>query len=200
MSRTTKITEEDKQRLKEYEAEADNYTPEQKRIMKALKHGVKYRDSMCLEIIEMFSRGKTLSHFCATHLIGRDRYGAWRKKYKLFDEACIAAEQMARDYYDKMREDWLIAESEGLQINWGAFNKMYSARFNIADKRAVRVKGLGKAKDEREMLKCLNQAIEDQELTPDEAHKLAGLIDVSLKVKSVEEFEKRLSALEKPED
>lgn len=158
--------------------------------------GSKYNDSMCLEIINMFSHGKTQAHFCGTHHISSDTFKKWRKRHKLFDKACDVAHDMARQYWDKVREDWLIAESEGMQINWGAFNKMYSARFNISDKRAVRVKGLGKAKDEREMLKCLNQAIEDQELTPDEAHKLAGLIDVSLKVKSVEEFEKRLSALE----
>jgi hypothetical protein len=74
---------------------------------------------------------------------------------------------------------------------------MYNARFNIADKRAVKVKGLGKAKTERDMLKALTKAIDEGELTPDEAQKLASLIDVSLKIKTTQELEDRLSTLEK---
>lgn len=182
-----------------------SYTPEQQELLDAIRTGTKYRESMCLQIIEMFSRGKTLAHFCATNNIGRDRYGAWRKRHKLFDACCIVAHDKARDYWDAKREEYLeeehlLTEKGEIQINrklhWGAFNKMYSARFNIADKRTVRVKGFGKAKDERAMLKCLGQAIEDQELTPDEAQKLGTLIDVSIKVKTNQEMEDRLGILE----
>lgn len=154
---------------------------------------------MCLEILEMFSRGKTQANFCAKHTIGTDTFDKWRKRHKLFDAACIAAHNKARDYYDNLRQQYLVEEFEGAKINWGLFNKMYSCRFNIADKRAVRVKGLGKAKDEREMLKCLTKAIEDQELTPDEAQKLAGIIEVSLKIKQTQELEDRVKSLEQAE-
>lgn len=156
----------------------------------------KYRDEMCEQIIEMFSRGKTLAHFCATHSIGRETFGKWRKKYKKFDLAVINAEQKARDYYDGMREQYMVEDPQGSKMNWNAFNKMYSARFNIPDKRTVKVKGLAKAKDEREMLKCLSQAVHDEELTPDEVQKLLGLVDTSLKVKQTCELEDRLVALE----
>lgn len=159
-------------------------------------YATKYTDAMGDQIIEMFKRGKTMAHFCATNDIGKDTFFSWRKKYKDFDAACIKAEQYARDYWDDMREQYLVADPSGPQMNWNAFNKMYSARFNIPDKRTVQIKGLSKSKDEREMLKCLAKAVEDEELTPDEAQKLLGIVDTSLKVKQTNELEDRLKALE----
>lgn len=161
--------------------------------------GSKYTESMCAEIIEMFSKGKTQANFCAKHTIGTDTFDKWRKRHKLFNAACIAAQIKARDYYDNLRQQYLVEEFEGAKINWGLFNKMYAARFNIADKRAVRIKGLGKSKNEREMLQCLTKAIEAQELTPDEAQKLSGIIEVSLKIKETQELEERLKVLEQAE-
>ncbi len=158
--------------------------------------GSKYKDAMCDEIIEMFSQGKSQAHFCATHSIGTDTFQKWRKRHKDFDRACIVAHSKARQYWDAQREIYMVEDPEGAKMNWNAFNKMYSARFNIADKRTVKVKGLGKSKDEREMLKCLTKAVEDEELNPDEASKLLGIVETSLKVKQTNELEDRLKALE----
>jgi len=154
--------------------------------------GSKYKDGMCDELIEMFSKGKTQAQFCAKHSIATDTFQKWRKSHKAFDKACELAHNKARDYYDEMRHENMLDPT----VNWGTFNKMYSARFNVADKRTVRVKGLGKAKDEREMLKCLNKAVDEEELTPDEAQKLSSLIDISLKVKQTCELEDRIVTLE----
>ena len=164
--------------------------------------GSKYSHSMCLEIIQMFAQGKTRSQFCALHTISNNTFEAWRKKYKLFDRACEAAHDAARAYYDAMRDRHLINEIDldsktMTGINHAIFNRMYNTRFNIPDKRLVRVKGLGKAKTERDMLRALTKAIDEGELTPDEAQKLASLIDVSLKIKGTQELEDRLNALEK---
>jgi len=164
--------------------------------------GSKYSESMCLEIIEMFSRGETRSQFCAKHTISNNTFENWRKRHKLFNAACEAAHDKARAYYDAMRDRHLINEIDldsktMTGINHAIFNRMYNTRFNIADKRAVKVKGLGKAKTERDMLKALTKAIDEGELTPDEAQKLASLIDVSLKIKSTQELEDRLTILEK---
>ena len=158
--------------------------------------GSKYKDEMCDEIIEMFSKGKSQAHFCATHSIGTDTFQKWRRRHKDFDRACIVAHNKARQYWDAMRETYLIEDAEGVKMNWNAFNKMYNTRFNIADKRTVKVKGLGKSKDEREMLKCLTNAVEQEELTPDEASKLLGIVETSLKVKQTNELEDRLKVLE----
>lgn len=158
--------------------------------------GSKYSDSMCLEIIDMFSRGKTSANFCGKHVIATNTYEKWRKMHRLFDAACIVAHNQARDHYDELRQKYLVQEFEGASINWGLFNRMYNVRFNIADKRAVKVKGLGKAKTEKEMLKSLANAIEEGELTPDEAQKLACLIDVSLKIKQMCELEDRVKSIE----
>ena len=46
------------------------------------------------------------------------------------------------------------------------------------------------------MLKHLMNAVEDGELTPDEAQKLGSLIEVSLKVKVTQELEKRIDQIE----
>src|SRR5690606_28281091 len=81
-------------------------------------------------------------------------------------------------------------------LNHALFNRMYNTRFNIPDKRAVKVKGLGKAKDEKAMLKALMMAIEDGELTPDEAQKLASIIDLSIKVDQNVSQEARIKAIE----
>lgn len=158
--------------------------------------GSKYKESMCLELIEMFSRGKTRANFCGHHTIASDTFDDWRKRHKLFDRAYEIAHQKARDYYDDLRQEYLVQEFEGASINWGLFNRMYNTRFNIPDKRLITVKTLGKAKTEREMLKSLMKAVSEGELTPDEAQKLASLIDVSLKIKNTEEMEARLKMLE----
>lgn len=156
----------------------------------------KYTDSMCQDIVDMFSQGKSQAQFCGKYFIATDTFQKWRKRHKKFDEACIIAHNKAREYWDAQREIYLVEDAEGAKMNWNAFNKMYSARFNIPDKRTVKVKGLAKAKDEREMLKCLSQAVHDEELTPDEASKLLGLVDTSLRVKQTCELEDRLKVLE----
>lgn len=163
--------------------------------------GSKYSESMCIEIINMFSEGKTRSQFCARHTISNNTFEAWRVKHKLFDRACEAAHELARAYYDRMRDDHLLSEIDlenksMTGINHAVFNRMYNTRFNIPEKRTVKVKGLGKAKDEKEMLKCLMKAVDSGELTPDEAQKLASIIDVSLKVKDKVELEARITAIE----
>lgn len=167
--------------------------------------GSKYSNSMCLEIIQMFSEGKTRSMFCAKHTICNDTFEKWRKRHPLFNRACDIAHDKARAYFDNMRDEHLLSEIDlenksMTGINHAVFNRMYNTRFNIPDKRAVKVKGLGKSKCERDMLKALTRAIEEGELTPDEAQKLAGLIDVSLKIKTTQELEGRLDALEKSQD
>ena len=163
--------------------------------------GSKYSELMCLEIIEMFSEGKTRSMFCAKHTICNNTFENWRKRHKLFDRACDVAHDKARAYFDKMRDEHLLSEIDldnksMTGINHAVFNRMYNTRFNIPDKRAVKVKGLGRAKDEKAMLKALMTAIEAGELTPDEAQKLASIIDLSIKVDQNVDQEKRLKAIE----
>lgn len=163
--------------------------------------GSKYSESMCLEIIKMFSEGKTRSMFCAKHTICNDTFEKWRKRHPLFNRSCDIAHDKARAYYDEMRDNHLLSEIDlenksMTGINHAVFNRMYNTRFNIPDKRAVKVKGLGKAKDEQAMLKALMRAIEEGELTPDEAQKLAGIIEVSLKVGENTVLKSRLDAIE----
>ena len=163
--------------------------------------GSKYSESMCLEIINMFSEGKTRAMFCARHTICNDTFEKWRKRHPLFNRACDVAHDKARAYFDKMRDEHLLSEIDlenksMTGINHAVFNSMYNTRFNIPDKRAVKVKGLGKAKDEKAMLKALMNAVDCGELTPDEAQKLASIIDVSLKVKDKIDLEQRITAIE----
>lgn len=163
--------------------------------------GSKYNQAMCLEIIEMFSKGATRSAFCAKHTISNDTFEKWIKQHWLFGAAYKAAHEKARAYFDKFRDENLeiTFNDEGKPesgINHALFNRMYNARFNIPDKRAVKLKGMGKADTEREMLKNLMQAVEAGDLTPDEAQKLGSLIEVSLKVKVSQELEARVSQLE----
>ena len=164
--------------------------------------GSKYNESMCLQIIDMFAEGKTRSEFCAKHVISNDTFEKWKKRHPLFEAAYAAAHEQARSYFDALRDKHLIMEYNPDEktvtgINHALFNRMYNTRFNIPDKRAVTVKALGKAKDEKGMIRAIMLAVSNGELTPDEAQKLAGLIDVSLKVKQVQDLEERLSVLEK---
>ena len=158
--------------------------------------GSKYKESMCLGIIQMFSEGKTRAQFCAHHSIASDTFDDWRKRHKLFDRAYCVAHEKARGYYDELRQQYLVQEFEGASVNMGLFNRMYNTRFNIPDKRLITVKALGSAKDERAMLKSIMSAVAKGELTPDEAQKLASLIDVSLKVKHTQELEERINQIE----
>lgn len=165
----------------------------------ALKYGSKYRDSMCITLIDMFKQGKTKAQFCAAHDIAGDTFHKWLKGHKLFAYSYEIAKRYAQAYYDELRQTYTVEEHEGAKINWANFNRMYNTRFNIPEKRAVAVKGLSKAKDERAMLKALTNAVENKKLTPDEAGKLAGIIDVSLKIKMTQELEQRVEALEAQE-
>jgi polyhydroxyalkanoate synthesis regulator phasin len=163
--------------------------------------GSKYNDSMCLEIIGMYSQGKTRAQFCAKHTICNDTFEKWRKRHPLFNRSCEIAHDKARGYFDELRDSHLEQEIDldtksMTGINHALFNRMYNTRFNIPDKRAVKIKGLGKAKDEKTMLKALMNAIEDGQLTPDEAQKLASLIDLSIKIDQNVTQEKRLCAVE----
>jgi hypothetical protein len=168
---------------------------------KANPWGSKYSDSMCLEIINMFADGKTRSQFCSKHIISNNTFETWRKRHPLFDRACEVAHEAARSYYDELRDSHLITEIDldtksMTGINYALFNRMYNTRFNIPDKRAVRVKGLGKAKTEKDMLKSIMEAIDQGELTPDEAQKLASLIDLSIKIDQNVLQEARITAIE----
>lgn len=163
--------------------------------------GSKYSESMCLDIIQMFGRGETRSNFCAKHAIGNNTFERWRKRHKLFDRACEVAHECARSYFDKLRDSHLINEIDldtksMTGLNHALFNRMYNTRFNIPDKRAVRVNGLGKAKTEKDMLKAIMKAVDEGELTPDEAQKLASLIDLSIKVDQNVSQESRIKAIE----
>lgn len=163
--------------------------------------GSKYSESMCLEIINMFSEGKTRSMFCAKHTICNDTFEKWRKRHPLFNRSCDIAHDKARAYFDRMRDEHLLSEIDlenksMTGINHAVFNRMYNTRFNIPDKRAVKVKGLGKAKDEKAMLKALLKAIDDGELTPDEAQKLASIIELSIRVDQNVSQEARIKAIE----
>ena len=163
--------------------------------------GSKYKDAMCLEIIKMFETGATRSAFCAKHTISNDTFETWLRQHWLFKTAYKAAHEKARAHFDKFRDEHLeiLFDEEGRPVsgvNHALFNRMYNARFNIPDKRAVKLKGMGKAETERDMLKNLLKAVEDGQLTPDEAQKLGSLIEVSLKVKVTQELEARLAQVE----
>ncbi len=163
--------------------------------------GSKYDESMCLEIIEMFAVGDTRSQFCARHTISKATFDTWLKRHPLFACAYAAAHEQARAYYDRLREEHLVMEYNPEEktvtgINHALFNRMYNTRFNIPDKRAITIKALAKAKDEKQMLKAIMKAISEGELTPDEAQKLASLIDLSVKIEQNIELEARVKAIE----
>lgn len=155
-----------------------------------------YEPRMCLEIIAMFAEGKTRSQFCAKYSISSITFERWRKRFKLFDKAYVVACEQARAYYDDLRHRHLVEEHEGAKLNTALFNRMYNARFNVPDKRLVKIDKLAKAKNEKDMLDTIKKSIAKGELTVDEAQKLASLIDVSLKIKQVDELEARLKAVE----
>lgn len=149
----------------------------------------------------MFQEGKTRAQFCAHHTISNETFEAWKRRHPLFDRAYKAAHEQARGYYDNLRQSHLVMEYDPDErtitgINHALFNRMYNTRFNIPDKRTVTVKTLAKAKDEKGMLKAIMRAVSEGELTPDEAQKLASLIDVSIKINQNVDQEARLCAIE----
>lgn len=171
------------------------------RTDKSNPFGSKYYEGMCLEIIEMFRRGETRSQFCALHTISNETFDSWRRKHPLFAAAYAVAHEKARAYYDELRQSHLEMEYDPehktvIGLNHALFNRMYNTRFNIPDKRAITIKALAKAKDEKQMLKAIMKAISEGELTPDEAQKLASLIDLSVKIEQNIELEARVKAIE----
>jgi Na+/phosphate symporter len=62
--------------------------------------------------------------------------------------------------------------------------------------RCVRVDGFGKARTVNDKLEALTNAVEEQQLTADEACKLASLLDLAIKVEQHGELRERLEQLE----
>lgn len=144
----------------------------------------------------MFSEGKSRAQFCAKHSIASDTFDDWKKQHPIFNKAYQVAIQKAQAYYDDLRQSHLVQDFEGSSINAAMFNRMYNVRFNVPEKRLINSKSLAKAKNERAMVKAIMNAVSKGELTPDEAQKLAGLIDISLRVTQIQELEKRLMLIE----
>lgn len=155
----------------------------------------KFSGEMCRELIEMFSKGKGRENFCAKHNICERTFSQWLDKYPMFNDAYMIAHDKAMQYYNDLAQDYLIEEHEGAKLNTRVFNLIMRNRFNMPQNRIVKLKGMTK-RSAQDKLDSICNAVEQGQLTADEAQKLASLIDSTIKAAEFDELKSRVEAIE----
>jgi len=143
-------------------------------------------------LLEIFRNGGDIAQFCAKFNMSRTTYYDWKNNFPDFEEAIHQAREMARAWWEKQGRDNLCNP----QFNTNAWRLMMRNRFDMTDTRCVSVPKMSVAKTRGGQHKLLSKAVEQGELTPDEALKLANFVAVGSKIDQVDDFEARLKAIE----
>jgi hypothetical protein len=155
----------------------------------------KFRVSMCVEIINMFSAGKSRAQFCARHKISKRTFDNYLDRYPMFADAYDAAQEQAKAYFDAMAIDNMIEEPQGPKLNTRLYELTLRNRFEMPGTRIVKLEGLA-ARSAQDKIDAICLGVQEGKLTPDEAQKLSSLINVSI---SAQQFDEMLGRIEKIE-
>lgn len=155
-----------------------------------------YEPELCIELIEMFSEGKTMYEFCAKHNIADKAFYKWCNNHPEFDEAYEVAKIKARAYYEEFGRRFLSENYESDKLNNAQFNRIMGARFNVnADKR-IRIKGIDKAKTIEDKINVVLDQLSDGTVTTKETLAIAKVLETAVKISQHSELEDRLKAIE----
>jgi len=155
----------------------------------------KYRESMCLEIINMFHEGMTRSQFCARYTISECTFSMWLDCQPLFNDAYIVAHEKARAYYDSLAMNYIVEEKDGARLNTKLYELVTRNRFSMPSTRFVKVQGLS-ARTPEEKIDAICRAVESGQLTPDEAQKLSTLIGAAVNAEQLGELKNKVEQIE----
>lgn len=155
----------------------------------------KFKGSMCIDIINMFAQGKTRAQFSAKHNICKITFDMWLDKYPMFLDAYIRASEKARAYYDDLAQKYLVEEHKGPKLNTKLFELIMRNRFHMPATRIVKLEGMAKRTVE-EKLQSICDAIAKGHITPDEAQKLACLIDSTIKSDEHDKLKKMIEEIQ----
>ncbi len=144
------------------------------------------------KLLAIFENGGDIAAFCRYCKIARSTFQEWRKHFKDFKEAYDQARELARAWWENEGQENLCNP----QFNTNAWRLMMRNRFDMTDSRKVSIPGLSKAKTYKAQYNCVRRAIENEELTPEEALKLGNFIAVGAKIDTMDEVLSRLEALE----
>jgi len=158
--------------------------------------GTQYKGSMNKQLIDMFKEGKGREDFCAHHNISEHTFTRWLKTYPDFKEAYEVAIPHAKVYYFGLARDHLIESFEGSKINTALFNRIVNVRFNLPEKKRLKIEGISRARTVEGRLKKILVAIENEEISADEASNLMNVIETCMKTKTLGELEQRLQQVE----
>lgn len=143
-------------------------------------------------LLEIFEHGGDIAAFCSSAKIARSTFKEWRDHFEDFHGAYEFARELARSWWEKQGQENLCNP----QFNTNAWRLMMRNRFDMTDSRKVSIRGLSGAKTYKGQYNCVRKAVENEELTPDEALKLGNFIAVGAKIDTMDEVIKRLEALE----
>lgn len=156
----------------------------------------KFDFSMCSEIINIFSQGGGRDTFSSRYSISRDTFDRWLDTYPMFLDAYMVAQEKAMQYYNDLAKQHLIESKEGDKMNTRVFELIMRNRFNHPNTRFVKTKGLT-GRTAQEKVDSICKGVEEGQLTPDEAQKLAALVNVTISAQQFDEFEKRIEQIER---
>ncbi len=143
-------------------------------------------------LMEIFENGGDIAAFCSSAKIARSTFQLWRAGFDDFKDAYDKAKELARAWWENQGQENLCNP----QFNTNAWRLMMRNRFDMTDSRKVAIPGLCKADSYKAQYNCVKKAVEDEELTPDEALKLGNFVATGAKIDTMDEVIKRLEALE----
>lgn len=155
----------------------------------------KFDLSMCSEIINIFSQGGGRDTFSSRYSISRDTFDRWLDTYPLFLDAYMIAQEKAMQYYNDLAKQHLIESKESDKMNTRVFELIMRNRFHHPSTRFVKTRGLT-GRTAQEKVDSICYGVESGELTPDEAQKLASLVNVSISAEQIDELRKRIEQIE----
>lgn len=153
----------------------------------------KYKRDIHIKMLkDIYSKGGDIAHFCREAGIARDTFQMWRKTHPEFHEAYKIALEVARAHWEDIGANSLYDAN----FNQNAWCRIMLNRFEMTQSRKVAIKGLSTADSYKAKFQCVEGELEEGNLTPEEAHKLAQFISVGAKIEEIDELKVRVSNLE----
>lgn len=164
---------------------------------------IKYKSSHCSLIVEMFSKGATLSAFCCEVGVGRHTIYDWIDKYPDFKAAYRFAREKAKHFRDCRVEANLERSNEPGMPTFELANYLQFTKKRFQDLEHERERVNLFDEDSENLFLATKKLLDlaaNEKVPSDVARQLTAILTAAVNVKDSENFEQRLKALEDTDD